>query len=136
MLYSRVPMNQIAAKKNIRFALFVLVLALMACVATVTTATTLRGKALISSSTNEVSSLATSDVTVAATSASDEYFKETDEIKEDLQALVKNENPRAAFRELRAAMARDPHLANICHEFTHYIGDAAFEKYRNFKDAV
>ena len=52
-----------------------------------------------------------------------------------LTDLVQHKNPTAAFNALRSLEARDPRVATQCHDLAHAIGDAAYLKYGNFKDA-
>ena len=52
-----------------------------------------------------------------------------------LQSLVKNADPSAAFTQLALLAAHDPKIAIDCHELTHEIGDAAYDKYGSFKAA-
>lgn len=56
-------------------------------------------------------------------------------IDKQLNDLVKNQNPTAAFAELRQLMFRDD-ITIRCHLLTHIIGEAAFEKYKDFKEAI
>ncbi|HSR88783.1 MAG TPA: hypothetical protein VLK22_00075 [Candidatus Udaeobacter sp.] len=56
-------------------------------------------------------------------------------IDQQLDEIVKNQNPAAAFAQLRRLMA-DDNVASRCHLLAHTIGESAFIKYKNFKEAI
>lgn len=57
-----------------------------------------------------------------------------DEVSEELEVLVKEEDPSAAFLLFRSVLEEEPDLASLCHGLSHEIGHAAYEKY-GFDDA-
>ena len=59
-----------------------------------------------------------------------------DAITSQLQTIVQNQDPSFAFASLQSLVDQNPRLINRCHDLTHAIGDAAFLKYGNFKDAM
>jgi plastocyanin len=58
------------------------------------------------------------------------------EIEEELAALVREEDPRAALEKLREEIRTDDALARSCHPLVHDVGHAAYEKYGDFGEAM
>jgi hypothetical protein len=58
------------------------------------------------------------------------------EIKAELTALVREENPWVALEKLRREIKTDDALARSCHPLVHDIGHAAYEKYGDFGEAM
>ncbi len=57
-------------------------------------------------------------------------------VKDDLLALVEDENPRVALDRLRDETEKDGALLDSCHPLVHEIGRAAYEKYEDFGEAM
>jgi plastocyanin len=58
------------------------------------------------------------------------------EMKDDLTALVREENPRVALERLREEIETDDALSRSCHPLVHDVGHAAYEKYGDFGEAM
>ena len=58
------------------------------------------------------------------------------EVKDDLVALVRDENPKAALDRLWDETEKDKALLDSCHPLIHEIGRAAYEKYEDFGKAM
>ena len=57
-------------------------------------------------------------------------------IRDEVLALVEQENPRVALTRLRALMKDDPALLRTCHPFMHQIGQRAYVRYGSFAEAA
>ena len=58
------------------------------------------------------------------------------EVKDELIALVRDENPKVALDRLWAETETDAALLDSCHPLVHEIGRAAYEKYGDFGEAM
>ncbi len=56
--------------------------------------------------------------------------------REDLLALVRNEDPKAALARLREGTEKDDALLRSCHPLVHDVGRVAYEKYGDFGEAM
>ncbi len=62
----------------------------------------------------------------------EEYLK----IEKEMLALVQAQDPRVAMAEMRKAVTGNPALTRSCHGIVHDIGHAAYEKYKDFGEAM
>jgi plastocyanin len=59
-----------------------------------------------------------------------------EEKKEELLALVREENPRVALDHIRGEIETDDDLSRSCHALVHEIGREAYQKYGDFGEAM
>ena len=57
-------------------------------------------------------------------------------VKDDLLALVRDENPKVALDRLRDGTETDDAILRSCHPLVHEIGRAAYDKYDDFGEAM
>ncbi|MCX6715366.1 MAG: hypothetical protein NTX72_06175 [Candidatus Uhrbacteria bacterium] len=62
--------------------------------------------------------------------------KKVDAMSITLKTIVQDQSPTIAFASLQTFIAQNPKLINRCHDLTHAIGDAAYQKYGNFTEAI
>lgn len=68
----------------------------------------------------------------AATLPPDEY----DELKKKYARIVKKKEAGDALRQFREDIQKDADISSVCHPLVHSIGHAAYEKYKNFGQAM
>ena len=66
-----------------------------------------------------------------------ELFQEGyEKIRNDLIFIVRDQNPKAALAQLAEQMQMDNALLRSCHPLVHEIGHEAYERYRDFGEAM
>jgi len=61
---------------------------------------------------------------------------EYESIRRDFIEIVEKETPKVALNRLREEIKTDDALARVCHWLVHEVGHAAYEKYRDFGEAM
>ena len=62
--------------------------------------------------------------------------KQYEELKDKLEKIVEDSDPRQAIRELQDLSLLNQKISDQCHDFLHIIGHAGYEKYKSFHEAV
>ena len=76
--------------------------------------------------------VSSSSYTPSAELSNEEYLR----IEKEMLALVREQDPRVAMAEMRKAVNGNPALTRSCHGIVHDIGHAAYEKYKDFGEAM
>ena len=63
-------------------------------------------------------------------------LEEYDKVKNELVAIMKEQDPRAALLELRERIKDDDALLRSCHAIVHDLGHVAYEHYKDFGEAM
>lgn len=62
--------------------------------------------------------------------------KKYQDLTNSLLKITHDQSPLVALDTLSKDMDKDPKLANVCHGITHLIGQAAYQKYGSFDEAL
>jgi hypothetical protein len=57
-------------------------------------------------------------------------------IRNEIVELANAQDPKAALTSLRATITEHPRVVSVCHALVHEVGNAAYDRYRSFPEAM